>query len=354
MSFTRKFIYTFSALSVGLYFLFVGLVHSKSFLSPLITAIVLALLMIPVSNKMESWGLNRGLSSFFSTLFLMIVSLLIAALVFFQIKSFVDDRDTIKEAMGPKLEQIENYFIENTKLEQAEIDAYKQKSDLSSMLANPESGRTAVSVMGMVLGFMTNSLLMFAYIFFLLQYRKMFKKFILKLFSDEKKYEVRCVIDQTAKISQHYLFGRFILMIILAVLYSIGLGLSGVSNFILISLIAAVLSLIPFLGNIIGLFIALAFGYLTTGETSVLIGVILTFSVAQFIDSYLLQPFVLGSKVNIHPLFIILVVILGNAVWGIIGMALAIPVIGIINIAFNHIKELKPLGYLLSNPKEDS
>jgi predicted PurR-regulated permease PerM len=354
MSFTRKFIYTFSALSVGLYFLFVGLVYSKSFLAPLITAIVLALLMIPVSNKMESWGLNRGLSSFFSTLFLMIVSLLIAALVFFQIKSFVDDRETIKEAMGPKLEQIENYFIENTKLEQAEIDAYKEKSDLASMLANPESGRTAVSVMGMVLGFTANSLLMFAYIFFLLQYRKMFKKFILKLFSDEKQQEVRSVINQTAKISQHYLFGRFILMIILAILYSIGLGLSGVSNFILISLIAAVLSLIPFLGNIIGLFIALAFGYLTTGETSVLIGVILTFSVAQFIDSYLLQPYVLGSKVNIHPLFIILVVILGNAVWGIIGMALAIPVIGIINISFNHIKELKPLGYLLSNPKEDS
>jgi predicted PurR-regulated permease PerM len=313
----------------------------------------LALLMIPVSNKMESWGLNRGLSSFFSTLFLMIVSLLIAALVFFQVKNFVDDKETIKDAMEPKIEQIENYFLENTKLEQAEIDAYKEKSDLTNLLANPESGRTAVSVVGMVLAFMTSSLLMFVYIFFLLQYRKMFKKFILKLFSEGKQKEVRCIIDQTAKISQHYIFGRFILIIFLAVLYSIGLGISGVSNFILISLIAAVLSVIPWVGNIIGFLIALSFGFLTTGETGVLIGIIITFSVAQVLESFILQPLIFGNKVNIHPLFVILVVILGNAVWGIIGMALAIPVLGIINIAFNHIKELKPLGYLMSNPKEE-
>lgn len=353
MSFTRKLIYILAATSVGLYFLFVGLVAAKPFLAPIVTAIVLALLMIPVSNKMESWGLKRTVSSLLSTFVLMIFSLLIAFLVFFQIKSFVDDRDSIREAMGPKVEQMEKYLLENTRLEKDEIKTWKEQADIISLVSGSNSGRTAVSVVGMLLGFLTNSLLMFAYIFFLLLYRKMFKKFILKLFSNEKQDEVRCVVDQTAKISQHYLFGRLILMLVLAVLYSIGLGISGLSNFILIGIIAAVLSLIPFLGNIIGLAIAMAFGYLTTGETSVLVGIILTFAIAQFIDSFLLQPYILGSKVNIHPLFIIIVVILGNMVWGIIGMALAIPILGIINIAFNHIKELEPLGYLLSNPKED-
>jgi predicted PurR-regulated permease PerM len=353
MSFTRKAIYTLSAASVGLYFLFVGLVSAKTFLAPIVTAIVLALLMIPVSNKMESWGMNRGFSSFFSTLFLMIISLMIASLVYFQIKSFVDDRETIRDAMNPKLERIEQYFLKNTKLEQAEIDTYKEKTELSHIIANPESGRTVFSVLGMALAFMTNSILMFVYIFFLLQYRRMFKKFILQLFSKAKQDEVRCVIDQTAKISQQYLFGRLILIVALTIFYSIGLGISGLSNFVLISLIAAVLSVIPWVGNIIGFFIAITFGYLTTGETGVLVGIIITFSVAQLIESFILQPYVFGNSVNIHPLFVIIAVVLGNAVWGIIGMALAIPIIGIINIAFNHIKELKPLGFLLSNPKEE-
>ncbi len=353
MSFTRKLLYTGAALTTGLYFLFLGLVEAKAFLAPLVTAIILALLMIPVSNKLESWGMSRGISSLISTIIIMIVSLAIASLVFFQIKSFVNDWETIEEAMEPKILQIERYFLEETDLEQEDIDSYKEKGNFSALVTSPNSGKTVFGVLGTVIGFITAILLMLVYIFFLLLYRKMFKKFILKLFSKEKESEVRCVIDQTAKISQHYLAGRLVLMVILAILYSLGLGISGLSNFILIGLIAAVLSLIPFLGNIIGLAIAMAFGFLTTGETSVLVGIILTFAVAQFIDSLILQPIILGNKVNIHPLFIILVLILGNMVWGVIGMALAIPILGIINIAFGYIKPLQPLSYLLSNPKED-
>ncbi len=56
MSFARKLLYSVAALSTGLYFLILGLVEAKVFLAPLVTAIILALLMIPVSNKVESWG----------------------------------------------------------------------------------------------------------------------------------------------------------------------------------------------------------------------------------------------------------------------------------------------------------
>ncbi len=282
----------------------------------------------------------------------MLISLGIASLVFFQAKNFINDWETIEEAMAPKIVSLESYFLGETDLKQEDIDSFKEKGDFSTMLSSPNSGKTVFGALGSLMGFITSFILMLVYIFFLLFYRKMFKIFILKLFSKGKESEVKSVINQTAKISQHYLAGRLVLMIILAILYSVGLGISGLSNFIFIGIIAAVLSLIPFLGNIIGLALAMAFGYLTTGETSVLFGVILTFAIAQFIDSFLLQPYILGGKVNIHPLFIILVLILGNTVWGIVGMALAIPVLGIINIAFNHIKELKPLGYLLSNPKE--
>ena len=45
--------------------------------------------------------------------------------------------------------------------------------------------------------------------------------------------------------------------------------------------------------------LALIFGYLTQGETSILIGVILTFTIVQFIESYVLEPFIVGDKVDI-------------------------------------------------------
>jgi len=57
---------------------------------------------------------------------------------------------------------------------------------------------------------------------------------------------------------------------------------------------------------------------------------------------------VVGDKVDVHPFFIILVVIIGNMVWGIIGMILAVPLMGIITMVLLNIKEFELLGILLS------
>lgn len=145
-----------------------------------------------------------------------------------------------------------------------------------------------------------------------------------------------------------------ILIGLLAVAYSIGLGITGVSNFVLVSIMAAVLTLIPYLGNIMGFVFAMVFGYLTSGEVGVLIGILVTFAVAQFFESYVLQPYVVGKKVDVHPLVVILAVIVGNTLWGIIGMFLAIPVMAIITIVFLHVPALEPFGYLFSNKEADS
>ena len=138
------------------------------------------------------------------------------------------------------------------------------------------------------------------------------------------------------------------LMSALSVFYSIGLGFAGVDNFILISIIAALLTLIPFVGNLIGFTLAMVFGYLTSGSTSVLIGIILTFGIGQFIESYILQPYVVGDRVKVHPFFTILVVILGGFVWGVTGAVLAVPLFGIITVVLLNITALRSLGLLFS------
>jgi predicted PurR-regulated permease PerM len=162
---------------------------------------------------------------------------------------------------------------------------------------------------------------------------------------------VEKIITKSASVTQQYLLGRLLLIAFLSVFYAIGLGISGVNNFILVSVIAAILSLIPYLGNIIGFGLALVFGYLTSGDFTVLIGISLTFVIGQFIESYILTPYIVGDKVDLHPFLVILVVIIGNLIWGIIGMLLAIPVIAIVNVVLLNIAPLKPFGYLLS--KED-
>jgi predicted PurR-regulated permease PerM len=195
-------------------------------------------------------------------------------------------------------------------------------------------------------GFLGNFLLTFIYVFFFLLYRVKFTKSALKMAPDDRRDKTRKIIHESVLISQNYLFGRMLLILFLAILYSIGLSLSGVEKAILISVLAAVLSLMPYIGNVIGFFLAVAMAFISGSGLTGLVGVTITFSVAQFVESYILEPYVVGEKVNINPVFTIIVVVLGGAVWGIIGMLIAIPALGIMKVVFDRIPSLQPLGYL--------
>lgn len=331
---------------IGAYFLFMGLARTKGLLAPLVIGVILALVVLPLAQRMERKGMKRGYASIINTFLIFLLSVGFFALISFQIKSFVDDWPQIKEQMTPRIEQLKAFALEHTPLKEGDLES--SEASVSTLLSGG-GGQTAMNVVSAIFGFFANYLLTFIYIFFLLTYRRRFKEFIESLFPEEKRQRVREVIYESANVVQQYLIGKLILMGLLAVLYSIGLGISGVSNFILVGLIAAVLSLIPYIGNVIGFLLALSLGFLTSGETGVLIGIGITFFITQFVESYVFQPYIVGDKVDVHPFFVILVVIIGNAIWGIAGMILAIPLIGMLTIIFLHVKVLHPYGFLLSN-----
>ena len=369
---------------VGLYFLFLALVEASSFLAPLFTAIILALVVLPLSRKMERKGMKRSVSSLLNVLLLFLISLGLLALLSFQVQSFMQKWPQIKETMKPKIEQLQSFVLQHTQMSKSDLQnpgslgfssGSQGSSGKSGSSGAPGSGgdfqqqgnsgdssagssisqkaQQAMSFFMKTIGFIGTALLTFIYIFFLLNYRRRFRLFVLRLFPEREKKEANDVIYRSAKVSQQYLVGRLLLMAALAVLYAIGFGISGVSNFILISLIAALFSLIPYIGNIIGLVLAMGFGYLTSGATGVLVGILVTFAVAQFVESYLLEPYVVGDKVDVHPFFVILAVVAGGALWGIIGMILAIPLLAIITVIFLHVSPLHPFGFLFSKKKPE-
>ncbi len=348
MSQGKKILLYSASLFVGLFFLFTGVVEAKGFLAPLVTAIILALLALPLSKFLEK-AIARGFASFLTTFVLLLFSLGFIWLISLQIRSFIDDWPEIKEAMTPKLEDFKSYIFEHTPLTEDDLNKSMEGDAVPFLGSAGETGTMALGFFNKTLSFLGTYFLIFIYIFFLLNYRTKFKNFIVMFFQEKKKKEVKEVVDKSGTVVQQYLVGRLLLMLFLATLYSIGLGISGVDNFIIVSIIAALLTLIPVLGNIVGFTLAMAFSYLSTGETAALIGIIITFSCAQLLENYVLQPFIIGDKVNMHPFLVILVVILGGLLWGAIGMILAIPIMAILTIIFLHVPALYPFGYLFSN-----
>ncbi len=372
----------YSALTIiALYFLFAGLVKAQVFLVPFATAMMLAFLVVPVTVKLEKWGWPRILATIVSTLTILLVLVGFLFLFFLQIRDFSEDWEEIQEQLQERVAEVSSFLEENTPLENVGFDlgpgskskeengqeadgngnrameTQEQEEGMNGQEEQEEKeeqeeaeavGEQVVTTVGAVFAFLGQFLLTFVYIFMFIYFRGRFKEFILRFFSHDKRAEVAEIIASSSVVSRRYLAGRLFLMVILAGLYYAGLAISGLENALFIALISAALSIIPIVGNFIGFFIAVVVSLLTNGELPQVMGITVTFIIAQFVDTYILQPIVLGDQVDVHPFFIIVTVVLGNEVWGVMGMVVAIPLFAIITVVCRHVPALNPFGYLFS------
>jgi len=118
---------------------------------------------------------------------------------------------------------------------------------------------------------------------------------------------------------------------------------------LLLSIIGAILNLIPYIGGLIAVFLISFITYTNTGEVSKLILSIVIFLVVQFIDNNFIYPRIIGSKVKLNALVCIIGVIVAVSLAGIGGMFLCIPFVAICKTVFDRVDELKPWGMLLGD-----
>ena len=142
------------------------------------------------------------------------------------------------------------------------------------------------------------------------------------------------------------------MIVCLWIMYSIGFSIVGVKYAVLFAIICGLLEIIPFIGNLTGTLLAILMVVIQGGGTGMVLGVVVTYLIVQFLQTYLLEPLVVGAEVNINPLFTIIILVLGELVWGIPGMVLAIPLLGIVKIICDHIPSLKPYGYLIGSDRK--
>lgn len=371
---TKAILTYFTLFIVSLFFFFWGLVKAKSFLAPIAVAALLAMVVLPIARWLEKRGLKRGWSSLVCTILILLFFVGLGWVVSAQVKSFAREWPQIKETATTKADQLEQFVEQKTGInikgkpeagnlastgsqdpKGAASGQQQEQSLFGSSSSQPSASSLASSASSYVvrfLGFLGTFLLTFIYTFFFLLYRRKFRKSIIKMAPDDKQHETQQIITESTKVSQNYLFGKLILIVILAILYAIGLSLSGVQHAILVSILAAVLTLIPYIGNIIGYALAVGLAFLSGSGVTGALGVTITFAITQFVESYVLEPYIVGDKVNLSPVFTIIVVVLGGAVWGVIGMLIAIPALGIAKVIFDHVPPLQPLGYLFG--AEDS
>ncbi len=327
-------------------FLCIGaLFYAKPFLVPVCFAGLLAMLFLPLNNWFERKKIPRALSIVFCIIIFVGLLTVIIGLISWQITNLASEAGDIENKLKGMISGVEEYIRSNfgiSKKQQEEIITEQAKSN-GNMFSN--IGVT-------FFGFFVDFLLVLVYIFLFMFYRGRLKKFVLQLVSTSQKKNAESIIHDIEKVSQQYIAGLGMMIVCLWVMYSIGFSIVGVKYAILFAVICGLLEIIPFVGNLAGNLLTILMVVVQGGGTGMVLGVVITYFIVQFIQSYLLEPLVVGAEVNINPLFTIMILVVGELIWGIPGMVLAIPLLGIAKIICDHVPSLKPYGYLIGSDKK--
>ncbi len=307
--------------------LFITIVYfGKAFLVPLVFAVIVSMLLLPVAEWLHRKRIAYWLSVTLAVLFFISVIAGIIYVLSWQISGLVEDAGDIEKQAIQKIAALQRYIQQ-----QFGISVQKQNNIASGKTGNEAGGYISNAVSGLLAGvesFLTDLVLFIVYVFLLLLYKAHLKAFLLKIFSNEKNSALP-VMEKCRTVAQKYVANLGLMIIILCIMYSIGFSIVGVKNAVLFAMIASVLETIPFIGNITGTLLTVLMTIVQGGSTGMVLGVFVTYVTVQFIQTYFLETLIVGEGVNVNPLITIAGLAAGELVWGIPGMVLTIPLLGI-------------------------
>ncbi len=314
---------------------------------PLAAAGILAMLLRPVvgliSRKLHL-GLIPSIIILYALAILLVAGGLYAVITVFD-QQIIDFFQTLPDQISQLVASVRDRFPELTKIGQDIFGEQKWnqmmnqgdevaarvleviKNSAGSMVSILErSGKGLMTFFGLSAQFA----IIPVYLFFLLLTDRDFSqdlKHELVFVNDKIRDDIVFLAKEFVGILISFFRGQIVIGLIMGVCYATGFSIVGLKFGFFIGMAMGFLNIIPYLGTILGLAMALPVGYLQDGGgLSTIIYVLIVFAAVQALEGYFLTPKIMGDRTGLHPMVIILAIFFwGTAFDGILGMILAIP-----------------------------
>lgn len=327
-----------------------SLILAKAFLVPLAFGLLFSSLMFPVCRFLTSLGLHRRLSIFISIILMGIFFAGVSVLVIKEISDLVANFPELKEKALKNVNEVALYIQEVFGIETASQKMWLKDQVEVLFSSGSKMMKNALNAMT---GTIFKLFIIPVFVYYLMFYNKRFHFFILRAVPDNDKFRVNKILTEISFVSQRYFGGAFVVVLILAVINSIGLYMLGVKYAILFGVISALCNFIPYFGTWIGSFFPIVFTLLFGGTPDLAVWVFVFFAVVHFIESNILTPNITGGYVRLNPFFTILGLIGGGMVWGVAGMLLVIPFMASLKIIFENFETTQTLAFLIGRSDSD-
>lgn len=320
------------------------LVVLKDIAVPIVFAALFSVIMLPLVKR-----LHKKVGRIFSIVIVLTASLLLIALLMWfvisQLASLVASLPDLEVKFSSFILSLStsiNTYLQISTAEQTQLlkDAIQHfSSDVADLLVTTSY-------------FVYFFIQVPVYIFLFLLYRERFKDFLRALTpNSDLKWK-----DEIQGVVRGYISGLSLVVLIAAILNSTGLLILGIKHAIFFGFLSGMLTMIPYVGISIGASLPAIFALLTKDSAWYAVGVIGVHTFVQFLEANFITPKITGSRISINAFAAIIALLIGGKIWGIAGMILAVPLIGVFKILVGYWPSLKPLVILLGdeNPTETS
>lgn len=255
----------------------------------------------------------------------------------------LDDLVVMAQSLANSVNSLEQSIMR--RLESMNISTGEVESALQQLLhkiAEFSQGLTSglTGAVGHIGGFLTATLFAIIFcIYFLLDYKslkKYWNRVLLAVGGPKARRNFHVLADDADSVFSGYIRGQLIDAIIMAVLISAALSLVGVKYAVIIGILSGIGNLIPYVGPVIAYGSTILVCLVTGDLRRLLIAVVVIF-IIQTIDGNVINPRLLSSNIDVHPMLVIAALIVGGALGGIVGMLFAVPVAAFIKIQFDKI-----------------
>ncbi|HMQ11765.1 MAG TPA: AI-2E family transporter [Oligoflexia bacterium] len=322
-------------------------IYAQTILLPLVLGTLFAMITIPIIQFFQNKGIPIVLAKIFS---------IVCFAVFIAI--FLSGIALQASIISSKWSDIEKK-ITKTQQSYSDSEASKTINSLSSgknSYFKPTLESIFQALQEAVIGLVGSFLSMLAYLgtaflfmILIILEKERIEGFFKKLYPKDKQKIIFSALRESIETINSYVWGRLLLTGILAVVYSIFFSIIGLKFAIPVAIMVALFNIIPYAGNLISIVFLVLISLLSDNSMFVASMTIGTIFLYQFIESNILEPWILGGSVGVNPLTTVIALALFTTVWGIFGTLMAVPVSGIIRIFLSHSDHFKATAYLMSD-----
>lgn len=309
--------------------------------APIIVSMILYYLFNPLINLMERYNISRLWGIII--LFLMIIGVITLAInllipiIGHQFKSFINNLPLYIDQINEFIEKVTNYSLISDFYDQIQEQLDVFANNLPSLVTDYFDGfgskiqNFAEAIVNISVVVMTTPFILF----FMLKDGHRFKNFSTKLMPPKFRVGYKELLDKMSTQVGSYIQGQIVVSLCIGALLFIGYNIIGLEYSLTLASIAAVTSVVPYIGPAIAISPAIIMALITS--PIMLLKLIVIWTIIQFIEGHLISPNIMGKTLKIHPLTIIFVLLSAGNLLGIIGVILGIPAYAILKVFVSHL-----------------